>query len=238
MKRVLLMLLLAFTSVILASDVLGNVTVVEGKVFKKVNGEWKLVKLHDPVKLNDIFKVGKNSMLEVRYNNGSVFKIAENSLLKFYLNRIYLKKGNILLTVFKTAKGFEVKTPTMVAAVKGTTFIVKQRKEKAVGVLRGLVAVTNGKNSKLVKQNEAVIAKGRKLYKTKLRKSIYSDFVGWRQRIIDKAYGRYLRLLKNGVNINNMSEEEKEKFIQERNKDPKVKAALEKYEYYKMLYQQ
>ena len=84
------------------------------------------------IKYNDIIETGNDGMCAVQVGEKSLFRINKNSKLIFNLsdskNELILEKGwfaGITRKVF-TAKGkYILKTPTVIAAIRGTSYCVK-----------------------------------------------------------------------------------------------------------------
>ncbi len=155
-----------------------KVTLVKGKAFilRDDNPTKIKVRIGERILPNDVIITGKKSAVNVVIVNRGIFKIKENSnvSLKTLIKsddennvaRIKITAGRIVLGLRKLKKNstFEVETPTAVAGVRGTSFMVtvenketsafpyfvKVRKKEEIvtkiAVLTGKVELINPKN--------------------------------------------------------------------------------------------
>ncbi len=112
--------------------------------------------LGTPLKQGDKLQTKANSKVDIQFADGSAIRISENSELEFAslaLNtqgntdtRLSLVSGKVFAKVNKASKNdqFSVITPTAIAGVRGTSFVVdRTKKDKSViRVLEGSVAVS------------------------------------------------------------------------------------------------
>jgi len=167
------------TSVKLAENVLkAKVTLAMGKAYilRDDNPTKISMKIGDIIHPHDVIITGKNSSVNIVLANRGLIKIQENShvSLKNLVNidnennkaTVKVTAGRIVLGLQKLKKdsSFEVETPTAVAGVRGTTFMVSvdkretsafpyfvkvKKKEEVVtkiAVLTGKVELVNPKN--------------------------------------------------------------------------------------------
>jgi hypothetical protein len=113
----------------------------------------------------DKLKTGKKSYAAVRFiDDASLLRIRSNSTCVIrgkkeknkVLKNIYLEAGVILARVTKQKGKFEISTPTSVASVKGTEWIVEQQIDGGTFYygLSGVVEVTNEEGTALVHEGE------------------------------------------------------------------------------------
>lgn len=111
------------------------------------------INIGDKISEKDTLVCGPKSMATVQIGETGVIKIIENSKLSFTSlfsdkkGQILLEKGQILSKISKLNKGesFSIKTPVMVASVRGTEFSSSYNPELrkgAVSVKEGAVAVS------------------------------------------------------------------------------------------------
>ena len=127
-------------------------------------------KLKMLMKAGDKVYTKKDARIDIQLHNFGLLRINENSVVDLdkvitEVNesiRVGLDNGQILCKLSKLQKNdeFNVETPTAVAGVRGTTFLVESQKDKGtseIAVASGSVEVANKKepeNKKVVKQNE------------------------------------------------------------------------------------
>lgn len=112
-----------------------------------------------------------------------VFKIKENSEIKIdslgRSTKLGLKRGKLLTALKKLAKdeNFVIETPTAVAGVRGTSFLVDATsKSTKIAVLTGAVEVGSGASKKIVNQyKKAVIAKDKEIVIAQVDKIIGAE---------------------------------------------------------------
>ena len=123
------------------------------------------IKQGDLLNINDIIITGDKSFIDILYGSSGVVRVNENSKVSIaaipdkdnnsaVLN---MEKGKVLVALAKLKKtDFNVKTPTLVAAVRGTSFSVVNDKSGAkVSVLKGTVAAQPVKDGNII-ENKAV----------------------------------------------------------------------------------
>ncbi|MBN1534297.1 MAG: FecR domain-containing protein [Spirochaetes bacterium] len=135
----------------------GAVNFVTGEVFIITDGSKVKAKVGDAVKKGSSIETGAKSMVDVYFGN-NVIKVLEKSLVRIdklttvlatntERSEIYVEHGRLFSKVVrKLAKGetYRIKTPTTIAAVRGTEFLVAQEEKKStVACLDGQVAVLN-----------------------------------------------------------------------------------------------
>jgi hypothetical protein len=134
----------------------GEIIAVKGKVLIN-RGTDKQAVVHDKIFLQDIVTTGASSRLKIQFNDDSLLTLKENSIIhiKEYLTKESNGKGRSIigmssgaLKVLRGMNDFEVHTPTMVAAARGTYFAVWLDYENkmlytGVAVFEGKVTVHN-----------------------------------------------------------------------------------------------
>jgi len=132
---------------------LGNVTVTRAS-YKK---SFKVTKTQQPVMFRDVNETDFDSRIKMQFKDGSILIIGEDSVLKID-EMIYDPKTNRRLAILNLTSGmirikvtknknprsrFEIKTPIMVAGIRGTelTVFVDKTGYTRVITLRGSVAV-------------------------------------------------------------------------------------------------
>lgn len=162
----------------------GIVNFVQGDVFIEDEAGSRKLQLGDLVKQNGIVKtVGSKSVCDIyisenviRINGNSEFKFSK--LLKSAFSEkveLELEKGSVftrVVTKLKKDDEFVIKTPTAVAAVRGTEFSVEQSENGAnIACTEGKVAVSDseGLNEVVINPDEEVqVEKGKGLVKKQI----------------------------------------------------------------------
>lgn len=143
------------------SDLLVKLGLFAGDVTVERNSQSIPVALDMKLLPNDIITTGPNSSATLVFANIGISKIQEKSLilLKALFQdqtgdqiRLNLKKGTLLSSLkklTKTTSHFEIETPTAVAGIRGTTFMVKvgPKNETRTSVFSGVVKVSTPQNT-------------------------------------------------------------------------------------------
>ena len=153
--------ILMFTSLLMAGgQKFGKISLPLGKVqFKSESSDWKKAKPNQPVFEGNTIRTQAKSRCEIILTGGGKIRLGENSELElndadvkpmvknFNAN---LKKGNIWVSAkaaFGEKKNIAIRTPTAVAAIRGTKFRAKAgADESSVLVYDGKVDVNQAKN--------------------------------------------------------------------------------------------
>lgn len=155
----------------------GVIEALKGKVTVAAKGgKPAAVKAGASVPAGAQIETGKDAYALVALDDGSRIKLRDKSSVtlaaaKEGVTEVFLKLGSIFAKVKKKMKGeFHVRTPTALAAVRGTEFFTAYGRKKRKGhdlwlcVNEGAVEVAAGGDSVLVKQGKGiVIANGTKL---------------------------------------------------------------------------
>lgn len=172
MKRLLLgiILVLAFSCAPKKLVEFGFISFYYGDVIVELDGKKTKPKLKMILHSGDEIETGKNARVDIQLPNFGIIRVNQNSELELEkvitdVNQAItagLDKGQILCKLKKVKKGdeFKVETPTAVAGIRGTTFLVEsdeENKKSEIAVTEGSVEVVNKKDpekKKTVKQNE------------------------------------------------------------------------------------
>ena len=142
-----------------AQQPFGKITLPLGKVEVSQNNHWSKAKPNQPVFQGNIIRTQPKSRCEITLTGGGKVRIGENSELElndadvkpmvknFNAN---LKKGNVWVSAkaaFGEKKNIAIRTPTAVAAIRGTKYRAKAGEgESSVKVYDGKVDVNQAKN--------------------------------------------------------------------------------------------
>ncbi len=142
-------------------------------------GKWREVRAGMPVRMKWDIRTYVESSVDLKFENGTILKLGEktvlnleqlikNNKLKATRTTIKVPAGKVWANVKKLVNQkseFQFKTPTAVAAIRGTQLGIEAAPEESkIQVFEGRVEVTNNKSSKkvMVGSNEtAVVEKGR-----------------------------------------------------------------------------
>jgi hypothetical protein len=213
--------------------------------------EWLSVEKDMPLEGKDRIRTGSFSFAEILIDDGSLVTIEQNSEItlselsadfdtKKVKSTIFLAFGRLISNIAKfmhRESRYSVHTPTLVAGVRGTEFVVETTDSETtdVGVFEGEVAVGGvDYDGNLIKESEVLVAKGNQtsvqkfkrplppfahkkkmlLHKEKvllLRKKAIE-----RRRDLPKIVGRRLKVHKNILNKWNREKQERIRIKQER----------------------
>ncbi len=154
------------------TDFLGDVSVQ-----KPEEEVWLPVEKNMPLEEGDLLRTGSGAFAEILIDDGSLLKVEENTEIaldelsadsetKRIESTIFLKIGRLLSNIVRfTYPGsrFDIETPTMVAGVRGTEFVVEtaDSEKTDVGVFEGEVAVTGfDEQGELAGESGVVLRKG------------------------------------------------------------------------------
>ena len=139
----------------------GKISLPLGKVEVQATGgeAWEKAKPNSPVFEGDVIRTAPKSRAEITLQGGGKMRIGENSELELTAANVKpmtknfsanLKKGNIFVSakaVFGEKKSVSVRTPTAVAAIRGTKYRAKAGDDESeVLVYDGKVDVNAAKN--------------------------------------------------------------------------------------------
>lgn len=141
-----------------------------GTVTQTRNGAPVQVEVKGVALEGDVFNVGEKSTLILQSSDGLVIRFESDteavmsSINNITKREISLNKGKVLSSVEKLQKGrgYDVKTPTVVASVRGTQFLTEfDGKSSVVAVGKGVVSVrrtTGAGDEKLVEKGNSAVA--------------------------------------------------------------------------------
>lgn len=127
----------------------------------------------DMLSVSDTIVTGKKSFADLTYGTCGIIRISENSRIsitalagdKSAESMIEMDRGKIFLTLGKLQNtGFKVKTPTVVASVRGTSFVVSadQVKGARLSVMKGTVTVAPVSRGEAITGKEISVGTGQK----------------------------------------------------------------------------
>jgi len=128
----------------------------KGHSFKLVSGKSKILfangreyvsqKVGEEVAITykDKICTDENTLGEIVFEDGSIFKLKSNSTLLLIKGGIQLQFGEAWLNLPKQGSEFSVVTPTAICSVLGTEFIIKVNKESTlIHLLKGKLSVSD-----------------------------------------------------------------------------------------------
>ena len=155
-----IIILLILSTGLFSQQPFGKISLPLGKVdLSSTSNKWTRAKLNQPVFEGNIIRTQAKSRCEITLAGGGKVRIGENSELE--LNEVdvkpmaknfnaNLKKGNVWVSAkaaFGEKKNIAVRTPTAVAAIRGTKYRAKAGDdESSVLVYDGKVDVNQAKN--------------------------------------------------------------------------------------------
>ncbi len=168
-KNSLLIIIIALGLQLAFGADFGKITLPLGKVEVLAAGaeEWVRAMPNRPVKVNDQIKTGPKSRCEISLTGGGKIRIGENSELVLTEANIKpmekefnatLKSGNAWISAkaaFGEKKNVSVRTPTAVAAIRGTVYRTEAgEEESSVLVYEGKVDVNQPQNVEAEQKEE------------------------------------------------------------------------------------
>ena len=142
---------------------------VFGEVRVRSEGQVKNPGVGDEILKSSTITTGKKSIIDIRYGNSGVLRINENSNLTVTelfsekgsnKTKLDMKGGKVFVTMSKLTKGssFRVKTPTAIAAVRGTSFRVSASDTKSrIDVISGKIKVNPVKKGVVIEKVERIV---------------------------------------------------------------------------------
>jgi hypothetical protein len=156
-----------FYSVVSAAETIAVVIKARGTISLRRGDKAAAQKVNKGLRLQDRDKLvtQKKSYAAIRFiDDASLVRIRENSTCTIQGKKeqnkvsknIYLEAGMLFARVTRQKGKFQVSTPTSVASVKGTEFIVEQRFDGGTFYfgMGGVIEVSNDAGSALVHSNE------------------------------------------------------------------------------------
>jgi hypothetical protein len=154
----------------------GTVTFIKGKVTvqEKAGKEWRALLLNDRVTQGALLATGEEGAVEITFEDRASFLVKPSSSLKmttlerkspdYFLRELYLRSGRAISNLRDaTGKGsrFEIRTPSAVAATRGTVFRVAVDDSEATRseVLNGRIGVEAMKRTVAVSEGEGTFVR-------------------------------------------------------------------------------
>ena len=157
---------LCFLSISTAQKRFGKISLPLGRVQVNVGNNWSKAKPNQAVFEGNIIKTETKSRCEITLSGGGKVRIGENSELELNNAQVKpmvknfnanLKKGNVWVSAkaaFGEKKNIAIRTPTAVAAIRGTVFKARAGNEQSsIQVYDGSVDVNQAKNFLEERQN-------------------------------------------------------------------------------------
>ncbi|HPS58851.1 MAG TPA: FecR family protein [Spirochaetota bacterium] len=137
------------------------------------SGEKKAA-MGDMIAIDNTIITGKKSTADLTYGSCGIIRISENSRVSIAViagdtsaeSMINLDRGKVFLTLGKLQNtGFKVKTPTVVASVRGTSFVVSADVVKGarLSVMKGTVTVVPVQKGEAIAGKEISVGAGQKM---------------------------------------------------------------------------
>jgi hypothetical protein len=178
-----------------------KVTFHVGTINKVAEGIAEAVSINDYLYINETVETKEKSTVDLLYKESGIVRISENSKceLRTVVNdsndetNMKLDEGKVSVTLSKLKKGnFKVESPTMVAAVRGTTFTVEADTEKTVvSVTEGTVSVTPKNNNTEISKTTSEITNGNKI--TIINADIEAYEAGTKKPVIEEMTSEELQ---------------------------------------------
>jgi hypothetical protein len=151
----------------------GTITFLKGDVKVQLvdKGGWHSLSKGDSLRQGSAIKTGSDSAVEVTFEDGSSFFVRDNTIVQIliahkggliYIRRFFLELGRSITKV-KGATGnesrFEIKTPSALAAARGTDFRVSVDASEIMRseVIEGKVGVEAQKQEVLVNAGQGIM---------------------------------------------------------------------------------
>ena len=154
----------------------GTATFVKGSVMlqEKGSGEWQEIHLNDLIKQGSGIKTGNESALEITFEDATSFYLRPNTLMDIivaekkgsihFMRELYLRSGKAISRL-REATGeesrFEIRTPSAIAAARGTVFRVSVDNAEATRseVLRGTIGVSAMSTTVALQEGEGTLVR-------------------------------------------------------------------------------
>jgi mannose-6-phosphate isomerase-like protein (cupin superfamily) len=151
---VLLMVLLTTTVFSL------EMKLIEGSAMLKKTGQFAFTQFNPKLAVTegDMIKTLDNSIAEIIYPDQTVFRIAPNTQIQLRNNSVHIQKGKTWIKLVKRGSTFIASTPTAVAGVRGTEFVVETEENSGddFSVLSGSIYVRSGESEVDVAEGQTV----------------------------------------------------------------------------------
>jgi hypothetical protein len=222
----------------------GVVTFVKGNVeIIRENGNIRQAKTKDAIIKGDDIRTGTDSFILIQFARLGVVRIDANTLLNISqllinnVTELYLLNGKIISKIVRTdpkKDKFFIKTPTVVAGLRGTVFSVEYREgEEVISVKKGKIALTTKNEFK-----ETLVTEGKTAVvteKTQLRDSTKVEKLEMEKVAMVKVVENFQNISNEGLNDLQSKILETEKTVeteirQEEKKTPPVIKPPKKYQ--------
>lgn len=148
-------------------SVSGNVKIISASGEKKASSG-------DIIAVSDTITTGRKSIADLTYGSSGIIRISENSRVAVAViagaasseSILNLDRGRLFLTLGKLQNtGFRVRTATIVASVRGTSFIVSADVARGarLAVMKGTVTVIPVKKGEAIEGKEISVGAGQKI---------------------------------------------------------------------------
>jgi hypothetical protein len=152
LRTVCSVVLCVATVAVCAGKPIASIATIEGNasVLPEAGPDWRDAKVKMPLRKGDQVYTREESFVEIRYTDGTVLRMNENTKLVLSSSTDKAAKaenplGGVWVNMEKIAKGksFELSSPTAVAAIRGTVFHMEtgQDSSTSVSVFEGKVDV-------------------------------------------------------------------------------------------------
>jgi hypothetical protein len=187
-----------------ASPVAGVVISIEGKPeFKKNDAKaFKPLKLNEMLSEGDTVRTGAGTRVGVAFVGGAELRINENSSFKMESGggakptSVFTEFGNAWTRLLHGKSGIQVRTPSAVAAVRGTEADVDQGAgPMTVKVYEGFVDVINPKGTTALRAGQQTSVAGAGSAPGAARAMSASDYGTWQNALKAKDINGSLKLL-------------------------------------------
>ncbi|PKK92294.1 MAG: hypothetical protein CVV64_02450 [Candidatus Wallbacteria bacterium HGW-Wallbacteria-1] len=143
----LVVVVLALPAMASERTLVGKLEIINGQVQRLSNAElsfdWKGISSGNEIFVGDKLKTAGSTLAKVVYSDSTEMKLREHTFVEFRDDAIRLLIGDVWVSMVKRGSTFEVRTPAIVAGVRGTKFAVDVESSGAsrVSVTEGRVAV-------------------------------------------------------------------------------------------------
>jgi hypothetical protein len=178
LQRIILISVLIFAgtvSALFSQEIVGKIIALEGRVEARLEERksWRVLNLKDDVYEKDTIKTGEDSKVKIFFVDETTVSIGPETTIKitklmcspaknYREGKFNVAMGKVRFNVgkiFSKESTFEVHTPTAVAGVKGTSFIVWVTSEQLTQLL-GISGNVTVKNILPFIEGESLLTKG------------------------------------------------------------------------------
>ena len=154
----------------------GTATFVKGSVMiqEKGSGEWREIHLNDLIKQGSGIKTGPESALEITFEDETSFYLSPNTVMEIvtsekrgsahFTRELYLQSGKAISRLREAtgeASRFEIRTPSAIAAARGTVFRVSVDDSEITRseVLKGTIGVSAMNTTVALQEGEGTLVR-------------------------------------------------------------------------------